>query len=207
MGMNENLVILASWKDAEAFKAKDITPNMPEADYAIYLDKANAETKARNGVANRVCGECTACCTVMGVAELNKANYQPCAHDCGCCAIYDSRPITCRSWCCGWLLGLIEGDERRRPDKLGLLFNRENLAGKPTTVAYEVWPGAGRQSNNEYLLRKMSQNAPVVLREYQTRKCDVITPSREQRQKLQQSILREWCQKPGADWSECGYLT
>lgn len=207
MGMNESLAILASWKDTEAPKLNDIESKMSEADYAIYVDKVNAETKARNGVANRICGDCTACCTVMGVAELNKANYQPCSHNCGSCAIYNSRPSTCRSWCCGWLLGLIEGDERRRPDKLGLLFNRENLGGKPITVAYEVWPGAGRESNNEYLLRKMSQKTPIVLREYQTRKCDVITANRERRQKIRQLILHEWCQKPGAGWSECGYFS
>ena len=87
-----------------------------------------------------------------------------------------------------------------------MLFNSENLAGKPITVAYEVWPGAGRQSNNKYLLAKMSQTAPVILREYETRKCDVITPDRAKRHVLRQSILQEWVQKPDADWSECGYF-
>ena len=121
--------------------------------------------------------------------------------------IYDSRPSTCRSWCCGWLLGVIEGDERRRPDRLGLLFNREELAGKPITVAYEVWPGAGKEPNNVYLLRKMSQKAPIVLRAYETRKCAVITPDRKKQRSMCASIQAEWCNNRGTAWSECGYFT
>ena len=150
------------------------------------------ENEGRHEVAGRACGQCTACCTIMGVCELNKANYQPCSHECGCCAIYNSRPNTCRTWSCVWLLGRLEGDERRRPDQLGLMFNHEKLAGQPITVAYEVWAGAGRQSNNKYLLRKMSLKMPIVLREYQTRKCDVITPDRKKRQLIRQSIQDDW---------------
>ena len=74
-------------------------------------------------------------------------------------------------------------------------------------VAYEVWPGAGKESNNAYLLRKMSQKTPVVLREYQTRKCDIITPDQNRQQSIRQSIQAEWCNDPGIGWSECGYFT
>ena len=155
--------------------------------------KMGVQTTNAQAAANRACGECTACCTVMGVVELNKAGYTPCPHDCGRCAIYESRPKTCRIWSCGWLLGHIEGDERRRPDRLGLMFNREALAGRPITVAYEVWPGAAREPNNEYLLRKISQTLPIVLREYQTLKCEVITPDREKWEYISQLVGREWC--------------
>jgi hypothetical protein len=205
--MSDHLAIFGPRKDAETSGLQEMESTMSDADYAAYVDKVNAEIQASNGVANRVCGDCTACCTVMGVVELNKANYQPCSHNCGRCGIYNSRPSTCRSWSCGWLLGLIEGDERRRPDQIGLLFNRETLGGKSILVAYEVWPAAGRQPRNEYLLRKMSQKNPIVLRQYETRKCDVITPDRLRRRQLRQSILTEWCQQPGAGWSECGYFT
>jgi hypothetical protein len=181
--------------------------SLPAADFAAHAERINAETQSSNGVAGRVCGECTACCTVMGVAELNKANYQPCSHNCGRCGIYDSRPNTCRTWCCGWLLGRIEGDGRRRPDQLGLLFNQETLAGKTVTVAYEVWPGAGKQANIKYLLRKMSQTEPIVLREHATRKCDVITPDRRKREAMRQSIQNEWCQVRGLTWAEYGYFS
>ena len=191
--MDENLANRASLDETESSNLKDMPSDMPDADFAAHVDKINAQVQARNGVANRVCGECTACCTIMAVAELNKANYQPCPHNCGSCAIYDSRPRNCRSWCCSWLLGRIEGDEQRRPDKLGLMFTREKLAGKPITVAFEVWPGAGSESHNANLLREMSQRMPIVLREYQTRKCSVFTPHQQLRQHICRLIQDDWC--------------
>jgi hypothetical protein len=131
----------------------------------------------------------------MAVAELNKTVDQRCEHICdgGGCAIYDTRPRMCRSWSCSWLLGRIEGDERWRPDKLGLLFNRERLAGKPITVAYEVWLGAAKESTNAFLLRKMSQDIPIVLREYPSRNCNVLTPDPEKWQLITQLIQIHWC--------------
>ncbi|HEX4146483.1 MAG TPA: hypothetical protein VHY91_23485 [Pirellulales bacterium] len=166
------------------------------------IDHAGAAPAAGQGVsqsaasqeaAPRVCGECTACCTVMGIAALNKPGYSRCVHECGRCGIYDSRPEACRKWSCGWLLGRVEGDERRRPDRLGLMFNREPLAGKPITVAYEVWPGAAAEANNDFLLRKMSQQIPIVLREYQTLKCRVITPDREKWEYIDRLVRHCWC--------------
>ncbi|HEX4146484.1 MAG TPA: hypothetical protein VHY91_23490 [Pirellulales bacterium] len=180
---------------------------LPGAGPATFVDATSQPSEApARYPAIRVCGDCTACCTVMGVVELGKANYQRCLHECGRCTIYEARPSVCRTWSCGWLLGAIEGDERRRPDRLGLMFNSEHLAGKPVTVAYEVWPGAGRQPNSKYLLGKMSQAAPIILRAYETRKCDVITPDPATRESFRQLILQEWVQKPGADWAECGYF-
>ncbi len=189
--MNE---LPANLKDSASSNLKDMPSNMSEAESAAHIDKINAETQARNGVANRVCGECTACCTIMAIAELKKANYRPCPHNCGSCAIYESRPRTCRAWSCSWWLGRIEGDEQRRPDKLGLLFTHEKLAGKRITVAFEVWPGAGRETNNANLLREMSERMPVVLREFQTRRCEVITPDEQLRQYIWQLIQQDWYQ-------------
>ena len=87
--MDENL--------ANPANPQDMRANMSDAEYAVHVDKINADIQARHGVASRVCGECTACCTIMAIAELNKANYQPCPHNCGCCAIYANRPRNCRS--------------------------------------------------------------------------------------------------------------
>ena len=192
MSMHETPDNQSAPKEGATSKRKEIDAAMSDADYAAHVDSYNAAVKARNGVAERECGECTACCTVLAVAELNKPAYQACAHECGGCGIYNSRPRACRAWCCSWLFGRIEGDERRRPDKLGLLFTREGLAEKPITVAYEVWPGAGRELRNDYLLRKMSQKIPIVLRDYQTKNCTVITPDAEKRQYISQLIQSDW---------------
>jgi hypothetical protein len=189
--MDENPGTLASPKRAASFEPKDES-KMSEAEFAAYQDQAHAEVKAQNGVADRVCGECTACCTVLAVNELKKVSYQTCPHDCGGCAIYSSRPRSCRSWSCSWLLGRVEGDDRRRPDRLGLIFNREVLAGKSYTVAIEVWPGAGKESSNAFLLQKMSKEAPIIVREYQIRKYDVIARNPQQRKQILQWIQTEW---------------
>jgi hypothetical protein len=95
--------------------------------------------------AGRECGGCTACCTVMGVAEVPTRFYAHCQHETASgCAIYDKRPGACRDFYCEWLVGGFGvGD---RPDTLGLLFvpTRYADAGglRSCLVAYEVWPGA-----------------------------------------------------------------
>src|SRR3954453_4193121 len=69
----------------------------------------------------RQCGECTACCMVMGVAEVPTPFYTPCPHQTEAgCAIYDKRPGPCRDFYCEWLVGGLTEDDR--PDKLGLVF-------------------------------------------------------------------------------------
>ena len=46
---------------------------LSDADYAVHIDKINAETQARNGVANRVCGACTACCAGDGGRRIEQS--------------------------------------------------------------------------------------------------------------------------------------
>jgi hypothetical protein len=94
----------------------------------------------------RRCGPCTACCMVLGVAEVPTPFYTPCAHQCaGGCAIYEKRPGACRDFYCEWLVGALTDDDR--PDKLGLVFVSTRVAEGTTdsvvVAAYEVWPGAG----------------------------------------------------------------
>lgn len=95
----------------------------------------------------RSCGECSACCTVLGVVDLEppKPDYTRCV-DCrpsGGCARYDTRPPTCAGYVCGWLHGW--GADEDRPDKLGLIlepWNKPADGGGPGVIAREVRPGA-----------------------------------------------------------------
>ncbi len=115
---------------------------------------------------SRTCGTCTACCTIVGVVELNKPNYTPCSHECKAgCAIYSTRPVSCRVWSCNWLYGREPGgDERRRPDQLGLMFTHEDIGhrGKILT-AYEVWPGAAKEAPAAFLLKKLTGRGQFIL--------------------------------------------
>lgn len=76
-------------------------------------------------MSERSCGDCRACCTVLGVRDVApepKPAFQRCAHECEAgCAIYDTRPHTCRVYRCAWLDGM--DDESSRPDLLGVILD------------------------------------------------------------------------------------
>ncbi len=74
-------------------------------------------------VEGRACGECVACCVEIAIddLELSKPAGRPCVH-CGPrgCAIYESRPNSCRAWYCAWRR-LADLPEHLRPDRSGLM--------------------------------------------------------------------------------------
>ncbi len=99
----------------------------------------------------RDCGECSVCCSAMAVDELGKAPRFDCQHDSvggsvGC-AIYPTRPASCRRFVCGWLQGeLREGD---RPDRLGIMLTGGDSSsplardlGLTFVIAHEIATGA-----------------------------------------------------------------
>lgn len=74
-------------------------------------------------VEGRECGECIACCVEIAIddPDLSKPAGIPCVH-CGPrgCAIYETRPRSCRAWFCAWRR-LADLPERLRPDRSGLM--------------------------------------------------------------------------------------
>lgn len=117
-------------------------------------------------VAGRSCGECTACCTVKGVAELGKPSQTACRHLCGGgCDIYSARPRSCRDYACLWRQGWIEGDERRRPDQLGVMIDYEPFARIPGSVRLVVWevvPGAAQSQKVRFVVGKLLETHPQI---------------------------------------------
>lgn len=60
----------------------------------------------------RTCEDCTLCCTLLGVRELDKPPVQHCKH---CevnvkCNIYNTRPKECKDFNCWWLSGAVPED-------------------------------------------------------------------------------------------------
>lgn len=94
-------------------------------------------------MAERPCGECTACCTVLAIAELDKPAGVPCEHlgDRGC-GIYAARPKACREFQCAWRIGV--GTVEQRPDRTGVVLSpfRSDHPCHPGASIHEVWPGA-----------------------------------------------------------------
>lgn len=67
---------------------------------------------------NRKCGECTLCCKLLPVRELQKGANQRCKHQRGLgCNIYDKRPLSCRLWSCAWLEEPMRTAGLDRPDR------------------------------------------------------------------------------------------
>jgi hypothetical protein len=76
-------------------------------------------------LADRDCGACTACCTVLTVdtPDFRKPAGTPCEHlGARGCAIHAVRPHICRTWFCAWRRVASLPDEAR-PDRSGLLVS------------------------------------------------------------------------------------
>ena len=116
--------------------------------------------------AGRECGDCTACCTVLAIVELQKPQRRACDHLCRSgCGIYATRPASCREFHCLWLRGALDADEALRPDRLGVMFDYFVVAssGESHLIAIELWPGALAGSLVQSLLAELTQTRDVHL--------------------------------------------
>ncbi|MDP3274814.1 MAG: hypothetical protein Q8Q09_06420 [Deltaproteobacteria bacterium] len=112
---------------------------------------------------DRMCGECTACCTVMAVPAKRKPNRHACEHVKACgCEIHSERPDECRLFHCLWLRGAIEGGEPTRPDVLGVMFDQFTVHNPPGesqvhTLAFELWDGALESTEARAVIDELAQ--------------------------------------------------
>lgn len=95
-------------------------------------------------VPDRICGGCNVCCIVPKIDEPALQKLPGCrcrnALSSGACAIYETRPETCRSFLCGWRM-LSWVDERLRPDQSAVfirLTKDEDLLVGPHRFALMV---------------------------------------------------------------------
>jgi hypothetical protein len=88
-------------------------------------------------VEGRECGECVACCKILGidVPELAKPAGVLCQHCTGTgCGIYQTRPQQCRDWHCAWRrIGAMP--PATRPDRLGVMFDLVRPEPAPNILA------------------------------------------------------------------------
>ncbi len=118
----------------------------------------------------RCCGDCRECCQALAIPELEKPCFQTCAHmEAAGCSVYADRIQACRSYECLWLaLGL--GEERDRPDLLGLIFSEpDRTVFHPHSAhihilcACEVSPDRASSGRAAEVLRLLSEKMVVVL--------------------------------------------
>jgi len=71
------------------------------------------------------CGECTACCEVPPIKELNKAKNTLCINCSGTgCKIYNNRPDVCKNYQCIYTRSNMS--KNLRPDKSGVILEKLN---------------------------------------------------------------------------------
>lgn len=76
-------------------------------------------------LADRACGDCTACCTALTVdtPDFSKPAGTSCANlGAGGCRIHAVRPLLCRAWFCAWRR-IATMPDAARPDRSGLLVS------------------------------------------------------------------------------------
>jgi hypothetical protein len=97
----------------------------------------------------RKCGPCQLCCRLMPILETGKDANVKCAHQrfrTGC-AIYGTRPQSCRAWACTWLVAP-ELAGLRRPDIAGYVIDpsddfftiqKDDPAKKEAMRMIQIW--------------------------------------------------------------------
>jgi hypothetical protein len=74
----------------------------------------SSETKMPDSSPARTCGQCSLCCKLARVDELDKPAGVWCRHCApgrGGCTIYETRPDVCRNWACSWIVDSRLGPE------------------------------------------------------------------------------------------------
>jgi hypothetical protein len=106
---------------------------------------------------------------VLGVPELEKEMYEPCAHLCDAgCGIYAERPGSCQTFACQWLRGVLEVTEAidlgLRPDACGVMFDYQpdTTFGEMYT-AWEVEPGASASGHARSIIEGLEERFLVMI--------------------------------------------
>jgi len=125
-------------------------------------------------VSTNLCGTCSLCCKVKGIAELNKPMYTWCGH---CekgkgCRVHDTSamPPSCAEYNCLWYSTQSFEDPNRR---LPLQFRPDHtkvVVDVPGNLDYKAaifWidpssPGAMRSEENRFLVQALSQEYAVI---------------------------------------------
>jgi Fe-S-cluster containining protein len=129
----------------------------------------------------RQCGECQACCEVIGVHELKKENWTKCQHQCSSgCGIYEERPESCKTYYCLWQAGMMKGGVENRPDNLGVIFDFRAITDGNDKEAISVWElreGAVDEPRPKEMIEEISKHFILCIRRYKSSRRRIIGPA------------------------------
>lgn len=120
----------------------------------------------------RKCGECSVCCVIGAVPELEKPAHTPCQfikkNSCGSCSIFNKKdlPNTCKNYRCAWLNNF--GNEENRPDKCGVMFTRNLLENQIYYTAIEIEKNAIHSDvvKNMWIQISECEKIPIIVISY-----------------------------------------
>jgi hypothetical protein len=120
----------------------------------------------------RNCGGCTLCCRLVPVAEIGKLAGQRCAHQRHGkgCAVYQTRPLSCSGWSCGWLKDEDDAGELSRPDRAHYVIDQRPdfvtmVIGEEEQKmpVLQIWcDPAHRDAHRDPALRRYLSGGPVA---------------------------------------------
>ena len=121
-------------------------------------------------LADRDCRECSLCCRILGVDEIEKPQNVWCRHcDVGRgCKLYDSRPEECRSFFCGYLT-LPMVDEKWFPARSRMVVYPAPEGNRLTVHVDPKRPDAWKQEPHHSELRRWARH--VADRDFQVLVC------------------------------------
>lgn len=118
-----------------------------------------------------ICGECTVCCTLSVVEELDKGPGETCKY---CvlqkgCSIYEKRPQVCKDFECAYLQA--GKDIEMRPDKCGVMFfkNSDRIFTGVLVPGVEVSNKAKGQIESfnkqgiSVIVFKLGESKPIIM--------------------------------------------
>lgn len=129
----------------------------------------------------RQCGDCSLCCKVLGIPELEKPKDSWCANfTAGIgCRIYERRPLSCRNFSCRWLDDPTMGPEWK-PSSCKMV-----VGSRPGLFVVHVDPAVSQPWRAEpflSVLKRLSAqglNKGVIVMVIEKRRTIVILPDRE----------------------------
>ena len=71
------------------------------------------------------CKECTACCTMFYVKEINKPSNTECIYCDKGCTIHDNKPLECSNFNCAYVQ-MKKENINLRPDNCGIIFEKHS---------------------------------------------------------------------------------
>ena len=151
--------------------------------------------------ANRKCGKCRACCTTLGVDELDKPAGVRCSflNENKGCTIYQDRPEVCSAYSCMWLAGWLRNKDK--PNRIGIVIDQpSSMKDDPLwkdiefAVVRKVVPGLKLSKGADEIISAMKKQMVVVFINGDKRQ--VLGPNGLVNEIARRTRVRQECKHP-----------